>query len=200
MPISLSVCFFATSLASFSFLFLVCQCSVASSWPNCQVPDRALGRQPWQLPNRDQQCRRRSSDNKDCGTNATSLNSWVLPKGSNVVGTLQIFGDKCLDVTNGANTDGTKLQIWTCAAGNTNQMWIPAGPTITWSGKNKCVDVTNGNITDGNQIQIWDCDVSNNNQNWNNIDVTIPKSFVISLKRTPPSASQRPRAQSTQPS
>ncbi|KAJ7858760.1 hypothetical protein B0H13DRAFT_1727078, partial [Mycena leptocephala] len=90
---------------------------------------------------------------KDCGTNATSLNSWVLPKGSNVVGTLQIFGDKCLDVTSGANTDGTKLQIWTCAAGNTNQMGIPAGPTITWSGKNKCVDVTNGNITDGNQVR-----------------------------------------------
>jgi hypothetical protein len=31
---------------------------------------------------------------KNCGTNATSLNSWVVPKGAGAVGTLQIFGDK----------------------------------------------------------------------------------------------------------
>ncbi|KAJ7858979.1 ricin B lectin domain-containing protein [Mycena leptocephala] len=114
---------------------------------------------------------------KNCGTNATSLNSWVVPKGSGAVGTLQIFGDKCLDVTGGANTDGTKLQIWTCAAGNTNQMWIPFLGSLAWSGKNKCIDVTNGNATDGNQIQIWDCDSSNRNQIWNNIAVTTPKSY-----------------------
>ncbi|KAJ6585663.1 ricin B lectin domain-containing protein [Mycena capillaripes] len=125
---------------------------------------------------------------KACGTNATALNSWVVPNGGRAVGTLQIFGDKCLDVTNGANTDGTKLQIWTCAAGNTNQMWISAGSadsTITWSGTNKCIDVTNGNVTDGNQIQIWDCDSTNQNQQWNAIGVTNPKSFVISLKKNP---------------
>ncbi|KAJ7858984.1 ricin B lectin domain-containing protein [Mycena leptocephala] len=122
---------------------------------------------------------------KNCGTNATSLNSWVVPKGSGAVGTLQIFGDKCLDVTGGANADGTKLQIWTCAAGNTNQMWIPALGSLTWSGNNKCTDVTNGNVTDGNQIQIWDCDSSNRNQIWNNIAVTTPKSFAISPKKNP---------------
>ncbi|KAJ7916052.1 ricin B lectin domain-containing protein [Mycena leptocephala] len=123
---------------------------------------------------------------KSCGTNATSFNSWLVPKGSSAVGTLQIFGDKCLDVTGGANTDGTKLQIWTCAAGNTNQMWIPALiGTLTWSGKNKCIDVTNGNATDGNQIQIWDCNSSNSNQLWSNIAVTTPKSFTISPKKNP---------------
>ncbi|KAF7351948.1 hypothetical protein MVEN_01156800 [Mycena venus] len=106
---------------------------------------------------------------EDCGTNATVFNTWVAPNGAGSVGTLNIFGDKCLDVTNGVNADGTKLQIWTCATGNTNQMWLPAGndDSITWSGQNKCVDLTNGNITNGNQIQIWDCDVpANNNQKW----------------------------------
>ncbi|KAJ7490745.1 ricin B lectin domain-containing protein [Mycena latifolia] len=121
-----------------------------------------------------------------CGTNATALNSWVVPNGSGAVGPLKIFGDKCLDVTNGVNADGTKLQIWTCAAGNTNQMWIPVSDSaITWSGKNKCVDLTNGNTTDGNQVQIWDCDASNNNQKWNAVPVTTPISFVISLKKNP---------------
>ncbi|KAF7364653.1 hypothetical protein MVEN_00334800 [Mycena venus] len=121
-----------------------------------------------------------------CG-NATSLNSWVLPQGAGAVGTIRIFGDKCLDVTNGMNVDGTKLQIWTCASGNTNQLWLPAGQdnTITWAGKNKCVDLTNGNVVDGNQIQIWDCDAQNDNQKWNHVALTQPKSFSISLKKNP---------------
>lgn len=34
-----------------------------------------------------------------------------------------IFGNKCLDVTNGLTVDGTKLQIWTCTSGNTNQQF-----------------------------------------------------------------------------
>ncbi|KAJ7621986.1 ricin B lectin domain-containing protein [Mycena polygramma] len=125
---------------------------------------------------------------KACGTNATQLNSWVVPNGAGVSGPIQIFGDKCLDVTNGANTDGTKLQIWTCASGNTNQLWTSSGSadaTITWTGQNKCLDVTNGDITDGNPIQIWDCDSTNDNQEWNAIAVTEPTSFVISLKKNP---------------
>ncbi|KAJ7138238.1 ricin B lectin domain-containing protein, partial [Mycena epipterygia] len=117
----------------------------------------------------------------DCGSNSTALNSWVVASGSGAVTTLQVFGDKCLDVPNGNDANGQKLQIWTCAAGNTNQMWIPQpGNGITWSGKDKCVDLTDGNLTDGNQIQIWDCDQteSNPNQKWNADAVTLPTSYV----------------------
>ena len=43
-------------------------------------------------------------------------------------GTVNIFnGTKCLDVTNGANADGTLLQIWDCVAYNTNQQWYYTG-------------------------------------------------------------------------
>ena len=49
---------------------------------------------------------------------------------------------QCLDVTNGVNEDGTKLQIWTCIAGNTNQMWnANADGTYTWAGTNKYDDL-----------------------------------------------------------
>ncbi|KAJ7728575.1 ricin B lectin domain-containing protein [Mycena maculata] len=137
----------------------------------------------------------------DCGSNATSLNSWVVPNGQDEVGTIQIFGDKCLDVTNGVDADGTLLQIWTCATGNTSkslsessfsftvdlledQMWIPIpDQSITWYNENKCVDLTNGNLTDGNRVQIWDCDDENDNQKWNSFAITTPTSFVISLKK-----------------
>lgn len=38
-------------------------------------------------------------------------------------GTVTAFGNKCLDVTNGTNADGAKLQLWTCTANNANQQW-----------------------------------------------------------------------------
>ena len=38
-------------------------------------------------------------------------------------GAVQTFGDKCLDVTNGNNADGTKLQIWPCTPNDINQQF-----------------------------------------------------------------------------
>ncbi|KAJ7506911.1 ricin B lectin domain-containing protein [Mycena galericulata] len=123
---------------------------------------------------------------QDCGTNATQLNSWVVPNGESNVGPLQIFGDKCLDVTNGVDADGTLLQIWTCFEDNTNQMWIPINDqSITWSGQDKCVDLTNGDLTNGNQVQIWDCTAGDDNQKWNAIAIDEPTSFTIAFKENP---------------
>ncbi|KAF7373795.1 hypothetical protein MSAN_00591200 [Mycena sanguinolenta] len=80
---------------------------------------------------------------------------------------ITIFGDKCIDVTNGVNADGTKLQIWTCVKGSTNQQWISVtDSTFQWSGTDKCIDLTNGVITDGNVLQLWTCDSANSNQKW----------------------------------
>ena len=47
---------------------------------------------------------------------------------------------QCLDVTNGANVDGTKLQIWTCASGNTSK-WMPALNRFTI---NRCLQTSCG--------------------------------------------------------
>ncbi|KAJ7488170.1 ricin B lectin domain-containing protein, partial [Mycena latifolia] len=97
---------------------------------------------------------------QDCDSLGATSQSWSF-SGSN----LQIFGDKCLDVTNGATTDGTKMQIWTCAAGNTNQMWTVSENTIQWNGHSLCLDLTDGSVTDGNLVQIWDC-TDGPNQQW----------------------------------
>ncbi|KAF7333729.1 hypothetical protein MVEN_02329300 [Mycena venus] len=113
---------------------------------------------------------------------------WTLPKGANNAGILQIFGDKCLDVTNGDTTNGNKLQIWTCATGNTNQLFVPnnngAGGVVQWSDTSKCLDATNGVLADGTPIQIWDCDSTNRNQEWFPKAESIPKSFTITPKST----------------
>ncbi|KAJ6560391.1 ricin B lectin domain-containing protein [Mycena capillaripes] len=118
-------------------------------------------------------------------SNCTSVNpQWTVPKGGGNAGTLQIFGNKCLDVTNGATTNGNKLQIWTCATANTNQLFVPNGfdGTVQWSGTSKCLDATDGVLADGTPIQIWDCDSNNRNQQWFPKAESKPKSFTIAPK------------------
>ena len=62
-------------------------------------------------------------------------------------------GTKCLDVTDGEDSNGVKIQIWDCVPGNVNQQWSYVGSFhITWADSNRCLDVTNGN-----RVQIWDC-------------------------------------------
>ncbi|KAJ7062842.1 ricin B lectin domain-containing protein [Mycena amicta] len=113
---------------------------------------------------------------------------WVTTGGTEQVGQIKIYGDKCLDVVDGNTANGAKLQIWTCATGNTNQMWVssgsPGSPQITWANKNKCVDVTNGVVTAGNQIQIWDCDgaQTNPNQLWSPLPFTHANTYVVILR------------------
>ncbi|KAF7369740.1 hypothetical protein MVEN_00305700 [Mycena venus] len=91
---------------------------------------------------------------------------------------IRVFGNKCIDVKDGVNADGTKLQIWTCTAGNKNQLWISeTDDTFRWAGTNKCIDLTDGKITDGNVLQIYTCDSKNSNQKWRgrpNPDTTEP--------------------------
>lgn len=49
-------------------------------------------------------------------------------------GQVKIHGNKCLDVVDGANVNGVKLQVWDCDANNPNQkFWYTA-----W-GDNQCV-------------------------------------------------------------
>jgi len=85
-------------------------------------------------------------------------------------GQVKLFGNsKCLDVTNGANTNGNKLQIWTCSTnGNQNQQWYYTGDNrLSWTNHGKCTDLTDGSLADGNRIQIWSCSGNNANQVWN---------------------------------
>jgi len=73
----------------------------------------------------------------------------------------------CLDVTNGADADGTKLQIYSCVSDNTNQEWVfNSNFSIQWKNHNKCLDLTDGNVANGNLLQIWTCGSGNAHQQW----------------------------------
>ncbi|KAJ7772458.1 hypothetical protein B0H16DRAFT_169963 [Mycena metata] len=89
---------------------------------------------------------------EDCVSAGSTSQSWTLFGGA-----IQIFGNKCLDVTGGSSADGTKIQIWTCSSGSTNQQWSLSGSTIQWSGHSSCLDLTGGSLTNNNVMQIWSC-------------------------------------------
>lgn len=98
---------------------------------------------------------------------AATTGAWTLSASSGQSGQIKVYGDKCLDVKGGSNTDGAEVQIWTCGNGNANQQFtFGSDGTIQWTGKGKCVDLTNGNTQDGTHVQLWDCASGNKNQNW----------------------------------
>jgi peptidoglycan/xylan/chitin deacetylase (PgdA/CDA1 family) len=103
---------------------------------------------------------------QDCDGSASQ--SWTR-SGSNLI----IYGNKCLDVTGGITTNGNKMQIYTCSAGNANQQFTIFGSTIAWTGKGKCLDLTSGILTNGNVVQIWSC-TGGKNQVWNIVDAGSP--------------------------
>ncbi|KAJ7226451.1 ricin B lectin domain-containing protein [Mycena rebaudengoi] len=101
----------------------------------------------------------------NAGTDFSAANStWMAPLAP-LTGQFKTYDNKCLDVPNGENKNGVKLQIWTCAAGNTNQLFQMRRDRIEWKGSNKCLDLTDGNSTIGIQFQLWDCAASSSNAN-----------------------------------
>ncbi|KAJ6454408.1 hypothetical protein C8R45DRAFT_1189577 [Mycena sanguinolenta] len=77
-------------------------------------------------------------------------NTWTMPVAP-LTGQIKPFNNKCLDVTGEATANGIKLQIWTCAPGNTNQLFTFQRAQIEWAGQGKCLDLTDGRNTPGNQ-------------------------------------------------
>jgi hypothetical protein len=87
-----------------------------------------------------------------CGNFNGADKEWNVVEGGAVEGggspgpvtQIRLFGDKCLDVPNGSDTDGIKLQIWTCYDGDPNQLWqVNSDGTISWASHTKYVDISN---------------------------------------------------------
>ncbi|KAJ7501574.1 ricin B lectin domain-containing protein [Mycena galericulata] len=82
--------------------------------------------------------------------------------------TLVVYGNMCLDVTNGSTANGTKLQIWDCTPGDTNQQlfYDAVHASILWEEHPEmCVDLTDGSLADGNQVQMFSCNMEPNQNN-----------------------------------
>lgn len=75
-----------------------------------------------------------------------------------------VGSNRCLDVPNGTETNGTLPIIWECHAA-TNQQWTrtSAGELRTAGGK--CLDVYDNGTANGTVVEIWDCN-GQANQQW----------------------------------
>lgn len=71
----------------------------------------------------------------------------------------------CLDVADGANRNGARLQLWNCDAGNKNQQFTLADGRLK-AANGRCVDVKDGYRGNGGALQLWDCAQGNGNQAW----------------------------------
>jgi hypothetical protein len=83
-----------------------------------------------------------------------------------------VNANRCLDVPNASQTNGTQTELWDCNGG-TNQQW-----TLTSSGQlqvygSKCLDASGQGTTNGTAVAIWDCN-GQANQQWSlNSDGTV---------------------------
>jgi len=100
-------------------------------------------------------------------------------------------GAKCLDVIDGDDINGVKLQVWDCSPDcideNQEFEYTPWGENrIKWVKGEKCMDLPDGKLIDGNQVQLWDCDSKDPNQSWNTgyIYEKLPKQSEIGQSGT----------------
>lgn len=71
---------------------------------------------------------------------------------------------KCMDVSNSATADGTKVQSWTCNNSNAQRWTRPGDRTLRAFGK--CLDVYYSGTTNGTKVQLWSCN-GTDAQVWN---------------------------------
>jgi hypothetical protein len=83
-----------------------------------------------------------------------------------------VSANRCLDVPNASQTDGTQLSIWYCHTG-ANQQWTLTGSNQLQVYGAKCLDVPNHSTTAGTRVTIWTC-TGGANQQWRlNADGTV---------------------------
>ncbi|GIH49909.1 Glycosyl hydrolases family 39 [Microbispora rosea] len=83
-----------------------------------------------------------------------------------------VNANRCLDVPNQSQTNGTQLNLWDCN-GQANQSWTyTSGKALQVYG-NKCLDAEAAGTANGTRAIIWDCN-GQANQQWNvNADGTV---------------------------
>jgi hypothetical protein len=91
----------------------------------------------------------------------------VTPAGSTGGNTGPIVaGDdsaKCVDDNGQSTADGTKIQMWDCNSGSSQQWTVASDGTLQVYGK--CMDITGANYGNGTGIELWTCN-GGANQQW----------------------------------
>jgi beta-glucosidase len=91
------------------------------------------------------------------GAQASTSFSWtVAPSGAGIASTPLVgYQGLCLDVAGDSNTNGTKVEIYTCN-GTNGQQWTEE-PNGTVHADGSCLDVTSGGTANGTLVDLYSC-------------------------------------------
>ena len=91
------------------------------------------------------------------GASASTSFTWtVTPAGSGIATTPLVgYQGLCLDVAGDSNTDGSKVEIYTCNGTNGQQWTEEANGTVHSDGK--CLDVAGGGTANGTLVNLYTC-------------------------------------------
>ena len=100
------------------------------------------------------------------GAQSTTSFTWTVVPSADGIGTTPLVGDQglCLDSSGASNTDGTKVQVYTCNATDAQEWTENANGTVTTLGK--CLDVTGGATAAGTLVDLYTCQAGDGAQQW----------------------------------
>ncbi|MEU0589431.1 ricin-type beta-trefoil lectin domain protein [Streptomyces sp. NPDC006132] len=85
------------------------------------------------------------------------------PSGGQIVGAAS---NRCLDVPNSSQTNGTQVQLWDCLDDRAGQKWTRTAAGELRVHGSKCLDAEASGTSPGTRVVIWDCH-GGQNQQWN---------------------------------
>ncbi|HET7013646.1 MAG TPA: glycoside hydrolase family 3 C-terminal domain-containing protein [Streptosporangiaceae bacterium] len=94
------------------------------------------------------------------GAFASASFTWAVEPATDGIAATPLIGYQglCLDLAGDANTNGTKVEIYTCN-GTDGQEWT-IEPNNTVQANGKCLDVTGGGTANGTLVDLFDCNGS----------------------------------------
>jgi Glycosyl hydrolase family 59/Ricin-type beta-trefoil lectin domain/Concanavalin A-like lectin/glucanases superfamily len=96
----------------------------------------------------------------------------VTPVAGSVSGPIVagVNASKCVDDNADSTTNGTKIQMWDCNGGASQNWTLPGNGTIDLGGK--CMDITGAGTANGTLVELWTCN-GGANQQWQALNGTL---------------------------
>jgi hypothetical protein len=76
----------------------------------------------------------------------------------------------CVDDNGNSGANGTKVQLWTCNGGASQNWTLPGDGTIRINGG--CLDITGAGTANGTMVELWTCN-GGANQQWQSVSSTL---------------------------
>lgn len=73
---------------------------------------------------------------------------------------MQVYGNRCLDISGSGTANGTKVQIWTCNGTGAQRFTFGTDGSLVVPASGKCVEAAGGGTANGTLAQLYTCNGS----------------------------------------